>query len=417
MDTGKFPIRDIFASAFDQYRKLHPVTPEQASAAQCIINCKTGALGYNYYQCQDCGHIQVVARSCGNRNCPNCQAVNKAIWLEERKGEVIDAPYFHVVGTLPHELNPLLAVNRKILYELLHRSMGHAVVEIARDTTYLGATPGIVQVIHTWDQQLDYHVHVHQVVSGGGLDKNKQLVTLPKDAGFFAPVKVIAMLFRGKFLDGLKNLYNGGRLALPASLPQLSNPCGWKDFVDGLYGKDWNVYIKETFNGNGNAIEYLARYANRIAISNSRIISFDEKSVTFKYIDRKDGCRVKTLTLPILDFIRRFLTHILPKGFQKIRYYGFLSNSTRKKNLSLIFLQQGGRRYEPRFGAGTPLEDVASLAWNFDIKKCPCCGKSSMSFILTSQELDAVRPGSCFHPARPAKGFHSRAEPFQKKAG
>lgn len=414
MDAGKYAIRDILATVFDRYRKSYPVTPEQASAVQCIIRCKTGDLGYNYYECQECGYVQKVSRSCGNRNCPNCQAVEKALWLEQRKSEVIDAPYFHIVGTLPHELNPLLTANRKALYELLHQSMGRTVTQLAGEEKYLGASPGIIQILHTWDQKMDYHVHVHQVVSGGGLTRDRKLVTLPKDAGFFIPVKVVAQVMRGKFLDGLKRLYDAGRLTLPAGYPALSNPCGWKDFIDGLYRKEWNVHIKETFNGNGNAIEYLARYANRIAISNSRIVSFDEETVTFEYIDRKDDCRKKRLALPILEFIRRFLTHVLPKGFQKIRYYGFLNNSTRRKNLDLIFKQQGGRKYEPRFDKDTPVGDIASMAWGIASGKCPCCEKLGVMFALTSEELDHLDPNAVRKFSSPVTGFRARADPLRK---
>ena len=374
------------------------------------MHCKTGELGHNYYQCSECGHIKIVPRSCGNRNCPNCQAVGKATWLEERKGELIDAPYFHIVGTLPHELNPLIAANKKDMYELLHRSMGKALVELAADPKYLGASPGIVQILHTWDQQLRYHVHVHCVVSGGGLTLDKKLVTLPNDASFFIPVKALAKLYRGKFMAGLKELRLSGKLKIPGTAEKLTSCNGWQALLDRLYSMDWNVYIKQTFNGNGNAIEYLSRYTNRIAISNSRILSVTDDSVTFSYTDRKDDGKKKVQTVTLQKFIRLYLQHVLPKGFQKIRYYGFLNNSTRKKNLEIIFSQQGGRKYTPNFDRSSSLEEIVSAAWDFDLKKCPCCGKDSLEFLITGKELEAAEISAGLR-LRTFSGSKSRARP------
>ena len=404
---GKYSIRQIFSLSFDDYKKSACLSPEQLTAASCIMKCRTGELGRNYYQCSECGAIKIAARSCGNRNCPNCQAVNKAVWLEERKGELIDAPYFHIVGTLPHELNPLIAANKKILYELLHRSMGKSLVELSRDPKYLGASPGIMQILHTWDQQLQYHVHVHCVISGGGLTKDGKLVTLDKDASFFIPKKVVSVLYRGKFMAELKQLYDDKKLTIPDTARKLAFRRNWQSFIDSLYSKDWNVYIKQTFNGNGNAIEYLSRYANRIAISNSRIISYTKDSVTFTYRDRKDDGKKKECTLSSSEFIRRFLQHVLPKGFQKIRYYGFLNNSRRKKNMEVIFSLQGGRKYTPRFDRTSPMDKIISAAWGSDALKCPECGKMCMEYVMSQEEMDrlyerpAMRPVSASrHPAR-----------------
>ena len=387
---GKYSIRQIFALSYDEYKSSACLSPEQLTAASCITKCRTGELGHNYYQCSECGALKIVPRSCGNRNCPSCQAVDKAVWLEERKGELIDAPYFHIVGTLPHELNPIIAANKKVLYELLHRSMGTSLSDLSKDPKYLGASPGIMQILHTWDQQLQYHVHVHCVVSGGGLTKDGKLVTLDKDASFFIPVKVVSVLYRGRFMAGLKELYEGKKLAIPDTARKLAFRRNWQTFVDSLYSKDWNVYIKQTFNGNGNAIEYLSRYANRIAISNSRIISYTKDSVTFSYRDRKDGGKKKEYTLSSSEFIRRFLQHVLPKGFQKIRYYGFLNNSRRKKNMEIIFSLQGGRKYEPRFDRSSPIDRVISAAWGTDGLKCPECGKMCMEFLMSGKELERL---------------------------
>jgi hypothetical protein len=252
--------------------------------------------------------------------------------------------------------------------------MGKALVELSNDPDYLGASPGIIQILHSWDQKLNYHVHVHCVVSGGGLTKDKQLVTLPKDASFFIPVKVVSTLYRGKFLDGLKKLYETGKLVIPESEKDLVSANSWNCFINQLYKTDWNVHIKQTFNGNGNAIEYLSRYTNRIAISNSRILSYSDGNVTFSYTDRKDGGKKKELTLTAHEFIRRYLQHVIPKKFQKIRYYGFLNNSTRKKNLKIIFSQQGGRKYTPKFDRSSSIDEIVSAAWGIEGKNAPASG-------------------------------------------
>ena len=402
---GKYIIQKIFSDHFPAYREAHSLSPEQVSAANCIMQCKTGDLGYNYYECSECGHVVKVPRSCGNRNCPSCQAVSKAAWLEERKGELIDAPYFHVVGTLPHELNPVIAANRKPLYELLQKSMGKTLVELTNDPDYLGASPGIIQILHTWDQKLNYHVHIHCVVSGGGLTKDKQLITLPKDASFFIPIKVVSTLYRGKFLDGLKKLYGTGKLVIPESEKDLASANSWNCFISQLYKTEWNVHIKQTFNGNGNAIEYLSRYTNRIAISNSRILSYSDGNVTFSYTDRKDGGKKKELTLTAHEFIRRYLQHVIPKKFQKIRYYGFLNNSTRKKNLKIIFSQQGGRKYTPKFDRSSSIDEIVSAAWGMEGRKCPCCGNNTLTFIIPDIEIQEIEAST---GKRPKVSFSQR---------
>lgn len=384
MLSEQYKIRQIFAGHFPEFMETHPLSPEQESAGRCIMNCKTGRLGHNYYECQECGEVKIVPRSCGNRNCPNCQAVKKALWLEARKEEMIDAPYFHVVGTLPHELNSLLAANKKILYELLHRSMGQTLVTLSKDPKYLGAVPGIIQVIHTWDQQMHYHVHVHCVVSGGGLSQDGKLVVLPRRHDcqtFYIPTRVVSKMYRGKFLDGLKSLWKEGKLNLPGQIRKLKNSYEWQELINKLYHIKWNVYIKETYQGKGNAIEYLAKYTNRIAISNQRVIGEKDGIVYFCYLDRKDGNKKKIAKIPALEFIRRFIQHVVPKGFQKIRYYGYLSNSVRKARLENIFTQQGGRKYHAAFSKESPIEEIIFAISGKNIRVCSCCGKPAMAFV------------------------------------
>ena len=347
----------------------------QKKAASSIIQCKSGALGRNASICPDCGHTEVYNNSCRNRNCPNCQAVHKEIWVDKRRAEVIDSPYFHVVFTLPHELNPLLYCNQKLLYGLLHRCCAGTLLELSADKKWLGATPGIIQILHTWNQELDYHVHMHCIVSGGGLTRDGKIRKSSKS--FFIRTEVLRDKFKGKFMARLSSLYESGSLVFPSSCETLRNSYGWKEFKNSLYGKDWCPYIKETFNGFGNAIEYLGRYTHKVAISNSRILSVTETGTTFSARGRRPGDPKREVALDNTEFIRRFLMHVLPKGFQKIRYYGFLNNRMRAKNLKLIFTLQGHQRFRQKY-AGLTIAELLKAVWDIDIRVCPVCGCTGM---------------------------------------
>lgn len=347
----------------------------QRKASRAILNCKSGNLGVNVSVCPDCGHMEFHNCSCRNRNCPGCQAVNKEIWVDSRRSEVIDAPYFHVVFTLPHELNALIYCNQQLLYGLLHRCCAQTLLELSADKKYLGATPGIIQVLHTWNQELDYHVHMHCIISGGGLTTDHKIRKTRKS--FFIPVKVLRDKFRGKYLAALDSLHKSGQLAFSSSCEKLRNSYEWADFRSSLYEKDWCPYIKETFNGFGNAIEYLGRYTNKIAVSNSRILSVDERQVCFSARGKAPGEPRRTITLENTEFIRRYLMHVLPSGFQKIRYYGFLNNRMKTQNLKMIFKLQGGQRFRQRY-AGLSMAELIKAVWKFDVCLCPVCGHAAM---------------------------------------
>ena len=316
--------------------------------------------------------------SCKNRSCPNCQAVKKEVWVDKRRAEVIDAPYFHVVFTLPHELNPLLYANQALLYGFLHRCCAQTLLELSADKRHLGAVPGIIQVLHTWDQELNYHVHMHCIVSGGGLTRDHKIRTVKKN--FFIRVEVLRDKFKGKFLAGLQSFFQDRQLVFPASCEKLRGSCRWAEFRDSLYLKDWCPYIKETFNGFGNAIEYLGRYTHKIAISNSRILSLTGDAVTFSARGRKPGDPKRQVTIPCTEFIRRFLMHVLPPGFQKIRYYGFLNNRMKSTNLKLIFRLQGKQRFRQRY-AGMSMAELLKAVWDVDVDVCPCCGRTTMRYL------------------------------------
>lgn len=347
----------------------------QKKTSKALMDCKSGKLGCCISECTECGHIQIHNNSCRNRNCPNCQAVNKEIWVDKRRAEVIDSPYFHVVFTLPHELNHLIYCNQKLLYGLLHRCCAETLLELSSDGKYLGATPGIIQVLHTWNQELDYHVHMHCIVSGGGLTHDRKIRR--SKSRFFIPVGVLRDKFKGKYLSLLDSLYQKGKIVFSSSCEKLRNSYEWKEFKNNLYDKDWCPYIKETFNGFGNAIEYLGRYTHKIAISNSRILSVSEKEVTFSARGKKPGAPWHEITLDNQEFIRRYLMHVLPHGFQKIRYYGFLNNRTKTQNLKLIFKLQGYQKFRQRY-TGVSMAELLKAVWDFDITVCPVCGCCSM---------------------------------------
>lgn len=371
-------IQQIFLNSYEDFRSsVSHMSGVQEKAATAILNCKSGSLGCNISQCTDCGHMEFHNNSCRNRNCPNCQAILKEIWIDKRRAEVIDSPYFHVVFTVPHELNPLIYGNQELLYSLLHRCSSETLLELSRDKKYLGATPGIIQVLHTWGQTLNFHPHIHCIVSGGGLSVDQKLRKCGEK--FFIPVHVMAKVFRGKFLFYLQKHYAFGKLVFSSSCAELRNSYSWNEFRDSLYKMDWCPYIKETFNGFGNAIEYLGRYTHRIAITNTRIQSVTETQVSFSARDYKSG-ETKTVILENKEFIRRFLMHVLPSGFQKIRYYGFLNNRTKTKNLKIIFKLQGYQKFKQRY-AGLSIAELLKEVWNYDIHVCPACGCSSMTHL------------------------------------
>ena len=379
LPVARFNIQQVWDFSYDAFNSSGLFQSDaQKKAALAIRDCKSGSLGVNISQCPDCGYTEFHNNSCRNRSCPNCQAVNQEIWVDKRRAEVIDTPYFHVVFTLPHELNSLIYCNQKLLYGLLHRCCARTLLELSADKKYLGATPGIIQVLHTWNQEMLYHVHMHCIISGGGLTPDRRI---RKSKGhFFIPVMVLRDKFKGCCLAALDSLYQSGELVFSSSCEKLRNSYEWSAFRNDLYEKDWCPYIKETFNGFGNAIEYLGRYTHKIAISNSRILSVDNQQVSFSARGKKPGEPPRTITLENTEFIRRYLMHVLPSGFQKIRYYGFLNNRGKSKNLKLIFTLQGHQRFRARY-AHLSIAELIKAVWKVDIRICPECGCCRMKSI------------------------------------
>ena len=378
-DTGiildkhpEYPIQLAFQTFYHSYAHSHEVSPQQKKAAQCISHCKTGELGYILVFCPECGYKRLRSCSCNSRNCPCCQAPLEHKWVMERNAELIPGiAYYHVVFTLPHELNPLILDNPEALYKLLFSAASDTLITLCRDRKYMGATPGIVAVLHTWGQKLNFHPHLHICLSGGGLTDTGRFVET-KHKGFIIPRRVVGRIFRGKFMEGLKTLYEKKLLCLSVHLSHLVDSVAWGKYVDHLYTITWIPFLKETFNGKGNAIKYLARYAYRTAISNSRVLEVNDEAVFLSYTDYADHNQKKELRLSGEEFIGRFLLHILPQGVHRVRSSGFLANCVKAKRLTLI----GKLRDAPYKGnptKGKSMAEILMKIYGTDICHCPVC--------------------------------------------
>lgn len=335
------------------------------------MRCKTGGPGYNASYCEDCGFPMIHAVSCNNRSCPCCQTPLEKKWEMERNTEMIAGiSYYHVVFTIPHELNPLIKPNLKQLLNLQFTCVQETLPTLCADPKFPGAKPGTISVLHTWGQKLSFHPHLHVCISGGGITPAGQFVET-RHKGFFLPTAVIASLFRGKYLCALKNLYAKGRLDLSHTVER-KDPTVFQAFADHLFQKPWIPFVKETFNGKGNAIRYLARYSYRTAIANSRITGISGTSVTFRYKDYADGGKEKHLTVKGCDFIGMFLQHILPKGFNRVQFSGYLTNCRKTKNLKLIHRLRN-TVYSGNSYRGMKVAELIPALYGKDICTCPEC--------------------------------------------
>ena len=296
---------------------------------RAIARCRTAALGGHLDRCDACGHQAISYNSCRNRHCPKCQAQARERWLHARERELLDVPYVHVVFTLPHALLPLAYRNSARLYTWLFQASAATLREVAADPRHLGAEIGVLSILHTWGQTLVRHPHVHCVVPAGGLSPDHQRWIRPKYAGFFLPVKVLSRVFRGKFVEALRRAYDQNELDLAGGTEHLRDPAQWHAFVDALFETDWVVYAKPAFGGASAVLRYLGRYTHRVAISNHRLLAFDGDHVTFQWKDYAHGDQRRTMTLSAMEFLRRFVQHILPRGFVRIRQSGFLANTCR----------------------------------------------------------------------------------------
>ena len=368
---NKPTVQDIFNRFYPTYIEQYSPSAIQVKTAHNIINCKTGAYGSNISICEDCGKIHIHHNSCRNRCCPMCQAIPKELWMDARREDVLDAPYFHLVFTVPDILNPVIFSNQKLLYDALYHAASATISELAADTKYLGAKVGYICILHTWGSEMNFHPHIHTILLGGGLTVKNQW----KDNGndFFLPIRVISKVFRGKYLDELKLLWKEEKLQFYGSSEKYRNHYIFQELLDTCYTMEWIPYCKKTFNGAQSVINYLGKYTHRIAISNYRIISMDEQTVTFSVKDYHNEGRWKNLTLSGIEFIRRFLMHVPPKRFVRIRHYGLLCSRTKNKKLTLCRNLLGCQKYLSKL---REMEMPQMLEHLYGIKACICktCG-------------------------------------------
>lgn len=334
-----------------------------------ILRCRTALLGGHVDACSRCHHQAISYNSCRNRHCPRCQTPARDRWIEARQRDLLPTAYAHVVFTIHHALAPLALQNKAAVYGLLLRASAETLLEVARDPQHLGAEIGFFSVLHTWSQQLLHHPHVHCVVPAGGLalDHSRWISASPR---FFLPVKVLAKVFRGKFVEGLRQLYQARRLTLAGRLAPLQNPRTFAELMRTVHGKDWVVYAKRPFGGAGHVVHYLGRYTHRVAISSHRLLSLEQHRVTFRWRDSEHHNKQRRMTLDVHEFLRRFLLHVLPIGFVRIRYFGLFAHRKRKELLPLCrqLLAESTTHSEPAVRAAT-LALAERPLWT-----CPICG-------------------------------------------
>jgi hypothetical protein len=375
-------VADIFRAFGPAYRELHGLEMplRHLRVMRAVEICRTAELGGHIDQCDHCGQRKISYNSCRNRHCPKCQSLEKERWLEARKKDLLPTSYFHLVFTLPEGLRPLALRNQKVVYSLLFKAASETLLQLAKDPKYLGAEIGFIALLHTWSQTLIDHPHLHCIVTGGGLSLDghgQQWISSRK--GFFIPVKVLSSLFRGKFLDALQKVYGAGKLKFPGKIEVLKGAPAFKKFLTDLYQQEWVVYCKPPLKRAEQVMEYLGRYTHRVALSNDRLVDLKENRVTLRWRDSADGNRIKLLTLEVFEFIRRFLLHVLPDRFVKIRHYGLLSNRSRKRKLLRCQKLLGvSTQEEPEESPKESWEDLLTRLTGVDPRVCPFCGQGKM---------------------------------------
>jgi hypothetical protein len=380
-------VAEVIRQHGDAFRAKYRLTAAQHKALRDLSACRTAALGGHVQRCLDCGHERITYNSCRNRHCPKCQALARARWLEREAALLLPVEYHHVVFTLPAEVAELALANPAVLYDALFQAAAGTLRALAANPKHLGAQLGILLVLHTWGQNLHHHPHVHGVVSGGGLscDARGAVDQTPRwrscRPGFFLPVRVLSRLFRGKFLARLRAAFKQGKLKFFGKLAALADTHAFARWLTPLYKKEWVVYAKRPFGGPVQVLKYLARYTHRIAISNGRLLKLDKGQVTFRYKDYAAGPQHKTMTLSGEEFLRRFVQHVLPRGFVKIRHYGLWANRQRAKQMersrALLSAEAAPAPVEPAPAETSPASDALGIE-RAPLAQCPQCGSSRL---------------------------------------
>jgi hypothetical protein len=344
-----------------------------------IEACRTATMGGHVEQCDRCGHRLIAYNSCRNRHCPKCQATARIEWLAARESELLPVPYFHVVFTVPHELAAVALQNKRVVYEILFRTAAETLQQVAANPKHLGAQIGMLSVLHTWGQNLNHHPHVHCVIPAGGIapDGSRWIPCRPL---FFLPVKVLSRLFRGKFLARLREAFHRDLLAFHGELARLKDATAFRSFLSPLHSTQWVVYAKPPFGGPSHVLKYLARYTHRVAIANSRLLDLTDTTVSFRWKDYAHGGKRRVMTLSGVEFLRRFLLHVLPRAFVRIRYYGFLANRDRAEKIDrcrqLIREQPTDTQTIDDAGRSINMDDSVAVA-----RRCPACKSGTMAII------------------------------------
>jgi len=355
-------------SFLDRYRSS--LDFQQLKALRAIQRCRTAALGGHRDACQSCGYQAISYNSCRNRHCPKCQAQARERWITARQRDLLDTSYFHVVFTVPHELNGLALENPRLFYDLLFTATAQTLLEIASDAKHLGAEIGVIAILHTWGQNLLLHPHIHCVIPAGGLSLDHRRWVRPRYA-FFLPVKVLSRVFRGKFLAGLKRLHRRKTLQCAGPAGALADQQQFAKLLRHLHRHDWVVYAKPAFGGPLQVLRYLGRYTHRVAISNHRLLAFEQERVTFRWKDYAHGGKQSQMTLTGTEFLRRFFLHVLPRSFVRIRHFGFLANRFRLSRLALCRQLLGCSCSMPRAVRSGEVHSESPSLWH-----CPRCGAS-----------------------------------------
>jgi hypothetical protein len=388
MTRPPLEVADLVRSAGTAFieRNRHWLRWTHLKVLLAIARCRTAALGGHLDQCSRCGYRAAVSyNSCRNRHCPKCQTSARECWIRARRRELLPTPYVHVVFTLPHQLASLALQNKKLIYGLLLHTSAETLLEAARNPRHLGAEIGFFSVLHTWNQKLQLHPHVHCIVPAGGLSLD-HIRWVRSRSRFFLPIQVLRRVFRGKFVAGLKSAFQQGKLHLSGDLAPLAQPKFFASWLRPLFRKDWVVYSKPPFGGPEYVLQYLGRYTHRVAISNHRLVSFADGQVTFRWRDSAHHNEQKLMTLSLDEFLRRFLVHLLPKGFVRIRHFGFLAHRRRAKLLPRCFAALGS--------APSPALPQASVSESSrDLPRCPYCGAPMMIIErLTAAQIQLRSP-------------------------
>ena len=365
LSMSKYTIQDIFINYGNEYTKKYKLSKEQRNVFNAIRNCQTENLGYHVCICEECGEEYFGYNSCRNRHCPMCQNYAREKWIRNESSYLLDSKYFHIITTVPYELNDIFMNNPKICYNILFKATSESILTLANDPKWLGAKVGITSILHTWGQTMEMHPHIHSIVTGGGL-KNNKWISCNND--YLVKVQVLGSLFKKKFLYYLKHEFDN--LSLNDNINNIKH---FNKFLEPLYNKTWITYIEPPKGNPENVVEYVGRYSFRVAISNERIKKVENGLVTFEYKDYKDNSKIKEMTISALEFIRRFLMHVLPDNFTKIKHYGILSNRNKKNNIKLCRLL---------ISKILDNEFISSITRKFHEFKCSKCGSVNFNYFF-----------------------------------